>query len=159
VRPLVPVLRHRHHPHGAERGNHRDIHYDPHSPIPQVHTVRQMRSPCRSCRRGAQIPKVWPSGNESARRISPYGPPLHRDDTHQEDRQTGPWFRRWSEKNPAAGGAEAGFSTGGSQRRLSPGPNRASNQHDTPKRKMVRVPLPNIVNSLIQSRCCAFTTI
>jgi hypothetical protein len=23
-----------------------------------VHTVRQLRSPCRSCRRGAQIPKV-----------------------------------------------------------------------------------------------------
>jgi hypothetical protein len=35
VRQLVPVLRHRQHPHGAERGNHRDIHDDPHDPIPQ----------------------------------------------------------------------------------------------------------------------------
>ena len=34
VRQLVPVLRHRQHPHGAERGNHRDIHDDPHGPIP-----------------------------------------------------------------------------------------------------------------------------
>ena len=33
VRQLVPVLRHRQHPHGAERGNHRDIHDDPHGPI------------------------------------------------------------------------------------------------------------------------------
>jgi hypothetical protein len=28
------IFRHRHQPHGAERGNHRDIHYDPHGPIP-----------------------------------------------------------------------------------------------------------------------------
>ena len=35
VRQLVPVLRHRQHPHGAERGNHRDIHDDPHGPIPR----------------------------------------------------------------------------------------------------------------------------
>jgi hypothetical protein len=28
------IFRHRHHPHGAERGNHRDIHNDPHDPIP-----------------------------------------------------------------------------------------------------------------------------
>ena len=35
VRQLVPVLRHRQHPHGAERGNHRDIHDNPHGPIPQ----------------------------------------------------------------------------------------------------------------------------
>src|SRR5262245_50846969 len=34
VRQLVPVLRHRQHPHGAERGNHRDIHDNPHGPIP-----------------------------------------------------------------------------------------------------------------------------
>ena len=34
VRQLVRVLRHRQHPHGAERGNHRDIHDDPHGPIP-----------------------------------------------------------------------------------------------------------------------------
>jgi len=32
VRQLVPVLRHRQHPHGAERGNHRDIHDDLHGP-------------------------------------------------------------------------------------------------------------------------------
>src|SRR5262249_29876779 len=30
VRQLVPVLRHRQHPYGAERGNHRDIHDNPH---------------------------------------------------------------------------------------------------------------------------------
>jgi hypothetical protein len=35
VRQLVPVLRHRQHPHGAERGNHRDIHDNPHGPIPR----------------------------------------------------------------------------------------------------------------------------
>ena len=35
VRQSVPVLRHRQHPHGAERGNHRDIHDNPHGPIPQ----------------------------------------------------------------------------------------------------------------------------
>jgi hypothetical protein len=35
VRQLVPVLLHRQHPHGAERGNHRDIHDNPHGPIPQ----------------------------------------------------------------------------------------------------------------------------
>jgi hypothetical protein len=35
VRQLVPVLRHRQHPHGAERGNHRDIHDNPHGPIPK----------------------------------------------------------------------------------------------------------------------------
>ena len=35
VRQLVPVLRHRQHPYGAERGNHRDIHDDPHGPIPR----------------------------------------------------------------------------------------------------------------------------
>jgi hypothetical protein len=35
MRQLVPVLRHRQHPHGAERGNHRDIHDDPHGPIPR----------------------------------------------------------------------------------------------------------------------------
>ena len=30
---------------------------------------------------------------------------------------------------------------------------------DTPKGKMVRAPLPNIINALIQSRCCAFITV
>ena len=40
VRQLVPVLRHRQHPHGAERGNHRDIHDDPHGPIPGSHSER-----------------------------------------------------------------------------------------------------------------------
>jgi hypothetical protein len=51
VRQLVPVLRHRQHPHGAERGNHRDIHDDPHGPIPRyppVHTVRELRLLARS---------------------------------------------------------------------------------------------------------------
>jgi hypothetical protein len=40
----VSIFRHRHHPHGAERGNHRDIHNDPHGPIPRFHTVRELRS-------------------------------------------------------------------------------------------------------------------
>jgi len=48
VRQLVSVLRHRQHPHGAERGNHRDIHDDPHGPIPPVHTVRELRLLARS---------------------------------------------------------------------------------------------------------------
>ena len=47
VRQLVPVLRHRQHPHGAERGNHRDIHDDPHGPIPCSHSGR-IASPCQS---------------------------------------------------------------------------------------------------------------
>ena len=51
VLQLVPVLRHRQHPHGAERGNHRDIHDDPHGPIPRFHTVRELRLLARSCRR------------------------------------------------------------------------------------------------------------
>src|SRR5262245_35519470 len=48
VRQLVPVLRHRQHPYGAERGNHRDIHDDPHGPIPRFHTVRELRLLARS---------------------------------------------------------------------------------------------------------------
>ena len=47
VRQLVPVLRHRQHPHGAERGNHRDIHDDPHGPIPQF-TQWELRLLARS---------------------------------------------------------------------------------------------------------------
>jgi len=47
ARQLVPVLRHRQHPHGAERGNHRDIHDDPHGPIPRF-TVGELRLLARS---------------------------------------------------------------------------------------------------------------
>jgi hypothetical protein len=48
VRQLVPVLRHRQHPHGAERGNHRDIHDDPHGPIPWFTQWENCRLPGRS---------------------------------------------------------------------------------------------------------------
>src|SRR5262249_30789947 len=47
VRQLVPVLHHRHHPHGAERGNHRDIHDNPHGPIPRF-TQWELRLLARS---------------------------------------------------------------------------------------------------------------
>ena len=70
VRQLVPVLRHRQHPHGAERGNHRDIHDDPHGPIPRSHSERIV-SPCQEFREGAEILRVWLSGNESARSFCP----------------------------------------------------------------------------------------
>src|SRR5215467_9630972 len=70
VRQLVPVLRHRQHPHGAERGNHRDIHDDPHWPDPPVHTVGELPSPCQEFREGAEILRVWLSGNESTRSLS-----------------------------------------------------------------------------------------
>jgi len=70
VRQLVPVLRHRQHPHGAERGNHRDIHDNPHGPIPPVHTVG-IAPPCQEFREGAEILRVWLSGNESARSFCP----------------------------------------------------------------------------------------
>jgi hypothetical protein len=55
VRQLVPVLRHRQHPHGAERGNHRDIHDDPHGPIPGSHSGR-IASPCQEFREGSGNP-------------------------------------------------------------------------------------------------------
>jgi hypothetical protein len=70
VRQLVPVLRHRQHPHGAERGNHRDIHDDPHGPIPRF-TQWELRLLARSSGRGAEILRVWLSGNESARSFCP----------------------------------------------------------------------------------------
>src|SRR5262249_37613439 len=70
VRQLVPVLRHRQHPHGAERGNHRDIHDDPHGPIPRF-TRGRIASPCQEFREGAEILRVWLSGNESARSFCP----------------------------------------------------------------------------------------
>ena len=70
VRQLVPVLRHRQHPHGAERGNHRDIHDDPHGPSPGSHSGR-IASPCQEFREGAEILRVWLSGNESARSFCP----------------------------------------------------------------------------------------
>src|SRR5262245_40933065 len=38
------IFRHRHHPHGAERGHHRDIHDDPHGLIPDFLTVSELRS-------------------------------------------------------------------------------------------------------------------
>ncbi len=62
-----------------------------------------------------------------------------------------------SKNNPAAGGAGGGVFNG----RLAEEVkflDRAErrNQDDTPKKKMVRALLPNIINALIQSRCCAF---
>jgi len=62
VRQLVPVLRHRQHPHSAERGNHRDIHDDPHGLIPCSHSGR-IASPCQSSGREREILRVWLSGN------------------------------------------------------------------------------------------------
>ena len=70
VRQLVPVLRHRQHPHGAERGNHRDIHDNPHGPIPRF-TQWENWSPCQEFREGAEILRVWLSGNESTHSFCP----------------------------------------------------------------------------------------
>ena len=65
VRQLVPVLRHRQHPHGAERGNHRDIHDDPHGPIPWftqwencVSLARSFGRERKSCGCGFQATKA-----------------------------------------------------------------------------------------------------
>ena len=71
VRQLVPVLRHRQHPYGAERGNHRDIHDDPHGPIPRLTHSGRIASPCQEFREGAETLRVWLSGNESARSFCP----------------------------------------------------------------------------------------
>ena len=65
LRQLLPVLRHRHHPHGAERGNHRDIHDDPHGPILGSHKER-IAAPCQELQEGSEILRLWLSGNETA---------------------------------------------------------------------------------------------
>src|SRR5262245_24754150 len=70
VRELVPVPPHRPHPHGAERGNHRDIHADPHGPIPRFTQWENCVS-LPGVPEGAEILRVWLSGNESARSFCP----------------------------------------------------------------------------------------
>ena len=56
VRQLVPVLRHRQHPYGAERGNHRDIHDAPHGPIPRLTHSGRIASPFQEFREGSGNP-------------------------------------------------------------------------------------------------------